>query len=214
MLTTTFANLSIRSPAECNLITPVLDQASQVLLVTAAGSGEGTTTSSLALANELALTTGDRVLLIDTSLSMNGITETQALSSRPGFLDLLLSIKPPELIDCIVQSTNLSFDFLPLGQGDPHKPRLNIDPLQKLFRTLIKEYRFVIIDGDPVYSNGDTLTLSSQVDAVVLVVCGEKTRWEVAQGAMQRLIQAQARLMGCIFNRRKHYIPQWIVDRI
>lgn len=40
----------------------------------------------------------------------------------------------------------------------------------------------MIVDGDPVYSNGDILTLSTQVDGVVLVVRSEETCWEVAPG--------------------------------
>ena len=49
---------------------------------------------------------------------------------------------------------------------------------------------------------------------MVLVVRSEETRWEVAQAAAQRLIQAEAKLIGSVFNARKYYMPKWVYDRL
>ncbi|MNN97506.1 hypothetical protein D3C81_2166830 [compost metagenome] len=76
------------------------------------------------------------------------------------------------------------------------------------------QYRFVVIDGDAVYSDADTLVISTQVDGVVLVVRAEDTRWEVAQAAVQRLTQAGAKLVGSVFNRRKYYMPKWLYKNL
>lgn len=115
---------------------------------------------------------------------------------------------------CIHDSQEQDFDFLPLGRRQQYAERLTPEQLRDLLQLLAGQYRFVIIDGDPVYSSGDILTLSTQVDGVVLVVRSEETRWEVAQAAAQRLIQAEAKLIGSVFNARKYYMPKWVYDRL
>lgn len=214
MAAATFASLKIQHPSESNLAVTVLDQELRVILLTAANRNSGITSSSLSMASELARTSRGRVLLVDTSLSDNSLTRRLDLGERPGFLDLALADTPPLLAQCIESSDELGFDFLPLGRRQQYAERLTPELLQELLQVLAADYRFVIIDGDPVYSSGDILTLSTQVDGVVLVVRSEETRWEVAQAAAQRLIQAEAKLIGSVFNARKYYMPKWVYDRL
>ncbi|MFJ7141647.1 CpsD/CapB family tyrosine-protein kinase [Pseudomonas protegens] len=214
MAAATFASLKIQHPSESNLAVTVLDQELRVILLTAANRNSGITSSSLSMASELARTSRGRVLLVDTSLSDNSLTRRLGLGERPGFLDLALADTPPLLAQCIESSDELGFDFLPLGRRQQYAERLTPELLQELLQVLASDYRFVIIDGDPVYSSGDILTLSTQVDGVVLVVRSEETRWEVAQAAAQRLIQAEAKLIGSVFNARKYYMPKWVYDRL
>lgn len=214
MAAATFASLKIQRPSESNLAVTVLDQELRVILLTAANRNSGITSSSLSMASELARTSRGRVLLVDTSLSDNSLTRRLDLGERPGFLDLALADVPPPLSACIESSAELDFDFLPLGRRQQYAERLTPELLQELLQALASDYRFVIIDGDPVYSSGDILTLSTQVDGVVLVVRSEETRWEVAQAAAQRLIQAEAKLIGSVFNARKYYMPKWVYDRL
>ncbi|QNH77438.1 CpsD/CapB family tyrosine-protein kinase [Pseudomonas protegens] len=214
MAAATFASLKIQPPSESNLAVTVLDQELRVILLTAANRNSGVTSSSLSMASELARTSRGRVLLVDTSLSDNSLTRRLDLGERPGFLDLALADTPPLLAQCIESSEELGFDFLPLGRRQQYAERLTPELLQELLQALAADYRFVIIDGDPVYSSGDILTLSTQVDGVVLVVRSEETRWEVAQAAAQRLIQAEAKLIGSVFNARKYYMPKWVYDRL
>ncbi|AXK52008.1 CpsD/CapB family tyrosine-protein kinase [Pseudomonas protegens] len=214
MAAATLASLKIQRPSESNLAVTVLDRELRVILLTAANRNSGITSSSLSMASELARTSRGRVLLVDTSLSDNSLTRRLDLGERPGFLDLALADTPPLLAQCIESSDELGFDFLPLGRRQQYAERLTPELLQELLQALAADYRFVIIDGDPVYSSGDILTLSTQVDGVVLVVRSEETRWEVAQAAAQRLIQAEAKLIGSVFNARKYYMPKWVYDRL
>ncbi|MDP9528439.1 CpsD/CapB family tyrosine-protein kinase [Pseudomonas protegens] len=214
MAAATLASLKIQPPSESNLAVTVLDRELRVILLTAANRNSGITSSSLSMASELARTSRGRVLLVDTSLSDNSLTRRLDLGERPGFLDLALADTPPLLAQCIESSEELGFDFLPLGLRQQYAERLTPELLQELLQALAADYRFVIIDGDPVYSSGDILTLSTQVDGVVLVVRSEETRWEVAQAAAQRLIQAEAKLIGSVFNARKYYMPKWVYDRL
>ncbi|MGE8414869.1 MAG: CpsD/CapB family tyrosine-protein kinase [Pseudomonas sp.] len=214
MAAATFASLKIQRPSESNLAVTVLDQELRVILLTAANRNSGVTSSSLSMASELARTSRGRVLLVDTSLSDDSLTRRLGLEQRPGFLDLALAEIPPTLAECIQNSQELDFDLLPLGRRQQYCERLAPEQLRELLQALGEQYRFVIVDGDPVYSSGDILTLSTQVDGVVLVVRSEETRWEVAQAAAQRLIQAEAKLIGSVFNARKYYMPKWVYDRL
>ncbi|KAF0866646.1 CpsD/CapB family tyrosine-protein kinase [Pseudomonas sp. LD120] len=214
MAAATFASLKIQSPSESNLAVTVLDQELRVILLTAANRGSGITSSSLSMASELARNSRGRVLLVDTSLSDNSLTRRLDMAERAGFLDLVLADVPPSLSACIDTNTGQDFDFLPLGRRQQYAERLTPELLREQLQMLTRQYRFVIIDGDPVYSSGDILTLSTQVDGVVLVVRSEETRWEVAQAAAQRLIQAEAKLIGSVFNARKYYMPKWVYDRL
>lgn len=201
--------LPIQLPSESNLAGVVLDQAVRVLLLTAANNGSGTTTCALSLANELARGSRDRVLLLDASLSDASVTHLLGLEQKVGFIEMLTD-QDVVIEDVVVSLDTLPFDVMPAGG----KGYLEAKDLKRFFERLREQYRFIVIDGDAVYANSDSLTIAAQADAVALVVRAEETRWEVAQAAVQRLQQADARLIGSIFNARRYYMPKWIYDNL
>ena len=198
-----------RRPSESNLAALAVDQDLKVILVTAASPGSGTSSCTRTLAGELAQTSREPVLVVDACLSDSGLTRARKLEDRPGFLDLLAT---PQMApqSCVVKLEQQPFDFLPLGG----KGTLDPKALPQLFAALGQHYRFVILDGDAIYANSGLVSLAARVDGVVLVVRAEETRWEVAQAAVQRLNQADARVIGSIFNARRYYMPKWIYDNL
>ncbi|MDR1854268.1 MAG: CpsD/CapB family tyrosine-protein kinase [Azoarcus sp.] len=208
-------SLRIR-PSESNPAPMIFDRDMRALLLTAAGSGSGTTTCALILANELASSSHEPVLLIDASLSAHNLTHRFGLEQSPGFLDLMFSGGGMAIQDCIVKNAGhrRPFDVMPIGVYLRHGERIDPGELQELLARLTERYRFVVVDGDALYANQDTLAIGSQADGVVLIVRNEHTRWEVAQAALQRLRQAEARVIGSIFNARKFYLPKIIYDNL
>lgn len=207
--------MTIASPSETNLTSTVLDPSLRILLLTSANTGTGTSTSAMALAGQLAQMCSGRVLLVDASQSPRNLSQQMSLQKERGFSDLLFnSVAPPLLQDCVVQVSSLPFDVLPQGRLGRHAEHLNPEQLRPLLKQLSQQYRFVVIDADAVYSATDTLVMSAQADGVVLVVRGEDTRWEVAQAARQRLVQAGAKVVGSVFNRRKYYMPKWLYNNL
>lgn len=208
-------SLSIANPSESNLTSTVLDQDLRILFLTAANPGAGTTTSALALAGQLAQMSSGLVLLVDASQSANNLTNQLNLQKERGFRDLLFNAdNPPLLQDCVVQISSLPFHVLPNGRHTRGNEHLTAERLSPLLDQLGSRYRFVVIDGDAVYSAADTLVISTQVDGVIMVVRAEDTRWEVGQAAVQRLTQAGAKLVGSVFNRRKYYMPKWLYKNL
>ncbi|EJM12107.1 hypothetical protein PMI22_05359 [Pseudomonas sp. GM21] len=208
-------SLSIASPSESNLTSTVLDQDLRILLLTAANPGAGTTTSALVLASQLAQMSSGQVLLVDASESSTNLTQQLGLGKERGFRDLIFNTQtPPLLQDCVVNVASLPFDILPNGRYARGTEHLTAESMSPLLDQLTSQYRFVVIDGDAVYSAADTLVISTQVDGVIMVVRAEDTRWEVAQAAVQRLTQAGAKLVGSVFNRRKYYMPKWLYKNL
>ncbi|MBK5413354.1 CpsD/CapB family tyrosine-protein kinase [Pseudomonas sp. TH31] len=208
-------SLTIANPSESNLTSTVLDQDLRILFLTAANPGAGTTTSALALASQLAQMSSGLVLLVDASQSATNLTTQLNLQKERGFRDLLFNAdNPPLLQDCVVQVSSLPFHVLPNGRHIRGNEHLTAECLRPLLDQLGSRYRFVVVDGDAVYSAADTLVISTQVDGVIIVVRSEDTRWEVAQAAVQRLTQAGAKLVGSVFNRRKYYMPKWLYKNL
>jgi Mrp family chromosome partitioning ATPase len=211
----TAKSLSIASPSESNLTSTVLDQDLRILFLTSANPGAGTTTSALALASQLAQMSSGLVLLVDASQSATNLTQQLGLTRERGFRDMLFNDQsPPLLQDCVVDVSSLPFHVLPFGRHSRGNEHLTAERLRPLLNQLGSQYRFVVIDGDAVYSASDTLVISTQVDGVVMVVRSEDTRWEVAQASAQRLSQAGAKLVGSVFNRRKYYMPKWLYKNL
>ncbi|AMK30911.1 MULTISPECIES: CpsD/CapB family tyrosine-protein kinase [Pseudomonas] len=208
-------SLTIATPSETNLTATVLDLDQRTLLLTAANTGSGTSTSALAFASQLALMSAGNVLLIDASLSPGGLSQQLGLGKLRGYSDLLFNQDTPPLAqDCIVRLSDQPFDVLPVGTWKRGRDRLDHEQLRVLLHQLSNQYRFVVIDGEAIYASADSLVIGTLVDGVILVVCAEETRWEVAQAASQRLTQAGARLIGSVFNKRKYYMPKWLYENL
>ncbi|KXG81343.1 CpsD/CapB family tyrosine-protein kinase [Pseudomonas mosselii] len=208
-------SLTIATPSETNLTATVLDLDQRTLLLTAANTGSGTSTSALAFASQLALMSAGNVLLIDASLRPGGLSQQLGLGKLRGYSDLLFNQDTPPLAqDCIVRLSDQPFDVLPVGTWKRGRDRLDHEQLRVLLHQLSNQYRFVVIDGEAIYASADSLVIGTLVDGVILVVCAEETRWEVAQAASQRLTQAGARLIGSVFNKRKYYMPKWLYENL
>ncbi|MFT0866634.1 CpsD/CapB family tyrosine-protein kinase [Pseudomonas sp. CAM1A] len=208
-------SLTIATPSETNLTATVLDLDQRTLLLTAANTGSGTSTSALAFASQLALMSAGNVLLIDASLTPGGLSQQLGLAKLRGYSDLLFNQDTPPLAqDCIVRLSDQPFDVLPVGTWKRGRDRLDPEQLRVLLHQLSNQYRFVVIDGEAIYASADSLVIGTLVDGVILVVCAEETRWEVAQAASQRLTQAGARLIGSVFNKRKYYMPKWLYENL
>jgi len=203
----------VLNPSELNLAATVLDQECRVLLLTAPTSGCGTTTSAQCLARQLAQTAKGKVLLVDADTSGNGISARLGMGADPGLFELLLSEAPEKHIDEYVQRiSGQTFDLLPLGQPDNAAGHFTAEDMEWVLSCLSAQYRFVVIDSEAVYSSSNALGLAALADGVILVVRAETTRWEVAQAAVERLRQANAKLLGSVFNARRFYIPKWLYN--
>lgn len=97
------------------------------------------------------------MLLVDASQSANNLTQQMNLGKERGLRDLLFNPgNPPLLQDCVVQVSSLPFHVLPNGRPIRTLEHLTAERLSPLLDQLGSQYRFVVIDGDAVYSAADT----------------------------------------------------------
>jgi Mrp family chromosome partitioning ATPase len=81
-------------------------------------------------------------------------------------------------------------------------------PERERFVQVLKEsFDLVLVDAPPALAGNDGVLLATSADAVVLVVEAEVTRRPVAQAAVERIRDSGATLVGLLFNKRRHHIP-------
>ncbi len=81
---------------------------------------------------------------------------------------------------------------------------------EHVFEQLRSRFDTVLLDTPPINTSVDGLSLCKQMDGVVLVVEAERTKSVIIQQAKDRIIQGGGRLIGIVFNKQQHYIPNWV----
>jgi protein-tyrosine kinase len=188
--------------------------------------GEGVTTVLVEFAMALAAQ-GEKVLLIDANFQFPSLHERFRLGSENGLAELLLQkcalkdVIKGSGVDNLSVITSGTVDHGPsfsnrgpwtVDRGLPSSGR-GLFPFNSLdlhLQKMKEEADWVLFDGPPVTHVDEGIALAAKVDGVVMVVQGEKTRWEVAQAAKQRLEDSGGKILGVVFNKRKFYIPKWL----
>jgi capsular exopolysaccharide synthesis family protein len=172
--------------------------ASQVMLVTSASSGEGKTVASLNLALALAQA-GARVVLVDADLRHprvhvalgvpNDVGLSNLLLGRAAFADVVQTLAEPPLA------------VVPAGVATPNPAELlSSARIGMLFDRLRDQFDFVIVDTPPVLAVTDAVLLAHEADGVILVVKGDHTPRTLVRAARERLSIARARFLGVVVN--------------
>jgi capsular exopolysaccharide synthesis family protein len=168
------------------------------LLVTSAGPAEGKTTIAVSIAIALAQT-GRRVCLVDCDMRRPRI---HALFGRTLEQGLTTALLDATVLDTVTTQTivpNLS--VLPAGPTPPNPADLmHSKAFARVFATLKERFDEVVIDSPPVCVVTDATVLSTQTEAVVLVVRAGRTRRDQTRRALRTLRDVGARCVGFVMN--------------
>ena len=119
--------------------------------------------------------------------------------------------------------------YLHVLECDEEQPSDPIDPSQALvpltagseldqgisnLQTLKYSYDYILVDCPSIQESGDAAFFASAVDGVVLVVEAESTRKEQVRSALNTIEMAEANVLGCVLNKRRYPIPNWIYRRV
>ncbi len=187
------------------------------LVMTAAVPGEGATTISLLVAQELAAHGRGSVLLVDGDLaggaeSLTGSLETGGQPGS-GFADLLAG--QSELSSWVLGTEQAGLHFLPRGRITLSAPELvRLDRVKRAMHLLAQSYSFVILDTGAVLRAPETPLLAAGADGVILVVRANRTRREVVQRTTQMLGKVNCRLLGTVLNDRRYPVPGFLYHRL
>ena len=168
------------------------------LLITSPASGDGKTT----LASNLAIVTaqsGRRTLLIDANLRHPGLHRAFNIANGPGLAEVIgrgmsaqQRIQPTDV---------LNLDLLTAGMPQASPPDLLNNPrLKDVLTELSARYDWVILDAPAAASLADAHLLAAAADATLIVLRSDRTSYQAAQQARQRLAGTGANVIGYVAN--------------
>lgn len=174
------------------------DSPAQVILVTSPATGDGKTTVALNLAVALGAS-GDSVVLVDADLRRAGLTRMLSLDRAGG---LTAAIRDPSLLPDLLQSgPHVNVQVLSSGALPPDPAEmLGSLNMASLLQAMAEHADKVILDCSPVIPVTDAVTLSTQVDTVVLVVREKASKRAELAETVRRLQGVGARLAGFVLN--------------
>jgi capsular exopolysaccharide synthesis family protein len=168
----------------------------KVLLASSARSGEGKSSSVLALAQNFARR-GNSVLLIDCDLRKPAF---KTAADDIGLTKLLTNDEPVAAHVSATQFENLWL----LGAGPlPPNPAdlLSTSRFQAILREAAAQFDMVLIDAPPVLGLADSSLLAAICKNVIFVVESGKTRRAAALEAVNRLRRSGAHVLGAILSK-------------
>jgi tyrosine-protein kinase len=183
------------------------------VVVTSAEPGEGKTLVSLGLALA-AVTSGERVLLLEADMRDPGLSKVLHLDGKGGLSELLAgegalnlsdavtTVRAGELADAIGEAT---LDVVPAGAIPPNPTELvESQRMAGLISQAEEHYDFVIVDTPPMLVVADAIPLAFRVSGVLVVSgLGVSTR-SSATDLAEQLERLGAPTLGLVANFAEH----------
>lgn len=172
------------------------DGSPKVLLVTSTRSGEGKSSSALAIAQNFARR-GRRVLLIDSDLRKPAF---KAASDRIGLSKMLTT--DDELGAHVVETQHENLWLLPSGPLPPNPADLlSTGRIRKIINEAKDAFELVVIDGPPTLGLADAPLLAAATGAALFVIESGRTRTRAAIEALNRLEATGTRILGATLTK-------------
>lgn len=178
------------------------DDSSKVLLVSSGQPLDGKTTVISNLAISFGQT-GKKTVLIDADVRKPTLHNRFGLSpDQPGLSEYLTG--ECEIKDILATSPVDSLWLIPAGNAEMSPGELLASKkMEELVKTLSKDFDLVLMDSPPLSHISDALLLSKFSDGVLFVVRSGRTPRPVAEHAVSRLKQLDARILGMVLNDLK-----------
>lgn len=168
----------------------------KVVLLTSTQSGEGKSSSALALAQNFARR-DKSVLLIDGDLRKPAF---KASNDKLGLSKLLTG--DDKVDDHVVETQHANLWLLPSGPVPPNAADLlSTGRIRKIVAEATERFDVVVIDGPPTLGLADAPLLAAASSTVVFVVESGKTRTRGAIEALNRLEATGANVLGAVLTK-------------
>ena len=194
---------SVAAEAIRNLRTSVLlsdiDNPPQIIMSTSSIPGEGKTTQSLAIAQNLT-GLGKTVLLIEGDLRKRIFAEYFDIKDKKGLLSVLSA--DTKLEDAVVHEPSLNADVL-IGEKSTTNPAdiFSSKRFGEFLAGLRKQYDYIIIDTAPVNLVPDARVIGQSVDAVMYTVKWDSTTHRQVQDGLRALENVNVRVAGLVLGQ-------------
>jgi capsular exopolysaccharide synthesis family protein len=187
--------------AVAKLLFSIGESTPYTLLLTSVGSqlGDDTavTAGNLAVAFAEA---GYKVVLVDAEVDNPVLTTIFKADKKEGLADLVMTKSTRPQLLSVEQVSGIQ--FLPAGLISDKSSRamLNSTKMANLLEGLQKEADIVLVAGSAISRFAETLSLASQVNAVVLVARHAEARSKVVSKVVENLRLMRINLAGVIFD--------------
>lgn len=170
----------------------------QVVLVASPATMEGSTTVACNLAVSLARS-GRRTLLVDGDLRAPALHKLFGLPLDSGLCEVLRS--EIDVTDAVQASSSEGLYVLTAGACDMEAIHaLATDLPQPIFDKLRAEFDFVVIDGAPILSLSDSLSIGQHVDGAILTVLRDHSEVRQIHRSIELLKDLGVDLIGSVVN--------------
>jgi capsular exopolysaccharide synthesis family protein len=171
----------------------------RTILVTSPASEEGKTTT-LANLGAVFAQAGKRVVLVSCDLRRPRLGKFLGTDEKAGLTSVLLGEHAlPQVIQPVQGDRRLC--LLPSGPLPPNPAELlSGQGVREVFAALAENFDIVLIDSPPLLPVTDSVLLSRQVDATLLVVAAGQTRRGELHRAAEKLEQVSAPVIGIVLN--------------
>lgn len=179
---------------ETNLRFATLHGVPQSVSVTSSRPAEGKSTTSLAVATQLARV-GKTVLLIDGDMrapSMHGLFD---LPNDVGLSDVLVGARAVD--ETLTEAEGFDFKIMTSGPKPPNAAELLVgDRFGQVIGELTERFDHIVIDSPPVMGLADALLIGSRVDGVIFAIESHAISRSTVNVALRRLRAARVRVFG------------------
>lgn len=176
-----------------------LDNPPQVIMSTSSIPGEGKTTHSIAMAQNLA-GLDKKVLLIEGDIRRRVFSEYFDIKDKKGFLSVLSG--EAKLEDAVTFDDQLKADIL-LGE----KSKVNAADVfsstrfVEFLKDLRKKYDYVIIDTPPVLAVPDARVIGQSVDAIMYTVKWDSTTHRQVHDGLKSFESVNVKVAGLVLSQ-------------
>lgn len=166
------------------------------LLISSTQPGEGKSSTALALAQNYARL-GKRVLLIDADMRKPTF---KAENSEQGLTPLLTSEQSVQ--DHVIATQHANLWLMPCGPLPPNAADLLAGGrFKEILAEASQHFDLVVVDGPPVLGLADSPALAAVCSGALVVVEAGRARTPAIKGAINRLTEANAHIVGVLLTK-------------
>jgi len=189
------------------------DSPKKVIQFIGASEGEGTSTVVREFARISSMIMSKPVLLLDADKRSANQSFHSGNTPENGVEEDWESEENLQQAIAKIEDSTTSLSLI--SQSTIPYPQYFYSPRISVFWEKLKErFDLILIDSPPASASPEGIAISRRVDGVVLVLEAEKTRGPVAENLKDRIQKNGGNLLGIIFNKRRHYIPDFLYKRL
>lgn len=195
-----FATSEALRELRTNLSYVHVDERPRIIVVTSPQPGDGKSTVAANLAESLATSSSERVVIIDCDLRRPQVSKVFGVARGAGLTDVLSG--RAELAD-VMQEVEGVPNLWVLGAGrTPPNPSelLGSRALQEVLNAL-GDHAMVVLDAPPVLAVTDAVVLSNSADGVLVVVSAKKTTHDQLGRTLSLIRRGGGAVLGAVLNR-------------